>query len=210
VQDIQDRKGHIWTGILGMEAIGDALCDYGQAEVAFSAHLKDDYPSLGNMIREGATTLWEAYSLNTARSLNHKMFATPLGWMARYVAGLHVDGILGEGPGFRNVVISPHPVPSLLRFAELDYDSPVGRYHSGWQAGADCVDYTIIIPPNATAIVQLPISGKGPVVASESGKVFWENGKPQGKIDGAGIPRIERQHLVLQLGSGSYNLSVKN
>ena len=70
--------------------------------------------------------MWEAYSLNTARSLNHKMFATPLGWMARYVAGLHVDGILGESPGFRKVIISPHPVPSLLRFAELDYDSPAG------------------------------------------------------------------------------------
>lgn len=210
VRDIQDRRGHIWTGILGMEAIGDALCDYGQAEVAFSAHFKDDYPSLGNMIREGATTLWEACSLNTARSLNHKMFATPLGWMARYVAGLHVDGILGEGPGFRNVVISPHPVPSLLRFAELEYDSPVGRYHSGWKAEADGVDYTIIIPPNASAIVQLPISGKGAVVASESGKVFWENGKLQGKIDGAGIPRIERQHLILPLGSGSYSLCVKN
>ena len=210
VRDIQDRKGHIWTGILGMEAIGDALCDNGQAEVAFSSHLKDDYPSLGNMVREGATTLWEAYSVNTARSLNHKMFATPLGWMARYVAGLHVDGILGEGPGFRKVIISPHPVPSLLRFAELDYDSPVGRYHSGWKARADCIDYAIIIPPNASAIVQLPISGKGPVVASESGKVFWENGKPQGKIDGAGVPRIERQHLVLPLGSGSYSLSVTN
>ena len=25
VQDIQDRKGHIWTGILGMESVGDAL-----------------------------------------------------------------------------------------------------------------------------------------------------------------------------------------
>ena len=80
VEDIKTRNGHIWTGILGMEFIADALCENGRSDVAYSAHLKDDYPSLGNMIREGATTLWEDLTIKKARSLNHKMFATPLAW----------------------------------------------------------------------------------------------------------------------------------
>jgi alpha-L-rhamnosidase len=211
VEDIQQRrKGHFWVGILGMEAIADALCENGRADVAYAAHLRDVGPSLGNMIREGATTIWEDYSITKARSLNHKMFATPLGWMARYVAGLHVGGVLGEGPGFRKVVISPHPAPALLQFAELDYDSPVGRYHSGWKAGADGIHYDIKIPPNASAIVRFPIFGKKAVMAGESGRIFWKNGKSTGAIDGAGIAHLEQQQLVIPLGSGSYSFTVKN
>lgn len=210
LQDLQKRDGHIWTGILGMEAIADALCENGRADVAYSAHLKDDYPSLGNMIREGATTLWEDLTIKKARSLNHKMFATPLGWMARYVAGLQGDGILGEGPGFRHAVISPHPAPSLLQFAELDYDSPLGRYHSGWKAEAGGISYNITIPPNASATVRLPVPANKTFMASESGKIFWENGKSTGLIQGAGPAHLEQQHLIIPLGAGSYSLTVKN
>ena len=87
-----------------MEAIADALCENGEADLAYRAHLQDTGPTLGNMIREGATTIWESFSLKESRSRNHKMFATPLGWMARYVSGLRVEGIMGNGPGFRSAI----------------------------------------------------------------------------------------------------------
>jgi hypothetical protein len=37
-------------------------------------------------------TLWEDMTIKKARSLNHKMFATPLGWMTRYHSNWHVNG----------------------------------------------------------------------------------------------------------------------
>ncbi|MEI6647361.1 MAG: family 78 glycoside hydrolase catalytic domain [bacterium] len=209
VQDIRVRKDHFWTGILGLEFIADALCENNRADVAYTIHLKDDYPSLGNMIRDGATTLWEAYSEKTTRSMNHKMFATPLGWMARYVAGLHVEGVLGEGPGFRKAVIAPYPVPEQIKFAQLDYDSPMGRYCSGWRMTDNGMKYDIVVPPNATALFRLPLLGKMNAIVSESGKVLWENGKPAEKVDGIAPPIQENDRLVFTVGSGSYSFQVK-
>ena len=192
-----------------MEAIADALCDNGQTNVAYSAHLKDDGPSLGNMIREGATSLWESYSDKNARSLNHKMFATPLGWMARYVAGLHADGVLGEGVGFRKVVISPHPAPALLQFAELDYDSPVGRYHSGWKVVPEGLQFSLEIPPNATAEFKVPIDGvKNPAIL-ESGRPVWKDGRFHQGVNGVNAGSGKASDISLELASGKYEFLLK-
>lgn len=211
VQDIEKkRNGHFWGGILGMEAIADALSENGRSDVAYSVHLKDDGPSLGNMIREGATTLWEAYSEKTARSLNHKMFATPLGWMARYVAGLHVDGVLGEGPGFRKAIIAPYPVPEQIMFAKLDYDSPVGRYYSGWRVTEGGMTYDIVVPPNAHADFRLPLLGAKNATVSESGRTLWQNAKPNGKADGIVSSALEKDRLVFNLAAGTYSFQVKD
>jgi alpha-L-rhamnosidase len=208
VEDIQQkRKSHFWVGILGMEAIADALSENGRDDVAYTAHLKDQFPSLGNMIREGATTIWEDYAFNRVRSLNHKMFATPLGWMARYVAGLRVEGVLGEGPGFRKVVIEPYPCPEQVSFAQLKHDSPLGRYESGWRKTDRGMEYEIVVPPNATATVRLPIDGQAEAVVAESGKIIWKAGK--GSLsDGYGTPRIENGRWVCEIGSGRYRFTI--
>lgn len=209
VQDIRARKDHFWTGILGLEFIADALCENNRADVAYTIHLKDDYPSLGNMIRDGATTLWEAYSEKTTRSMNHKMFATPLGWMGRYVAGLRVEGVLGEGPGFRKPVIAPYPVPEQIQFAQLDYNSVMGAYHSGWRVTAEGMAYDIVVPPNASALFRLPLLGQKAATVSESGKILWQNGKLAGSVAGVSSPAAEKDRLVFTLGSGSYSFQVK-
>jgi len=209
VRDIHDRKDHFWVGILGMEAIADALCDNDQAAVAFSAHLKDDGPSLGNMIREGATSLWESYSDKNARSLNHKMFATPLGWMARYVAGMRLEGIMGNGPGFRSVVMAPNVSPAQLKSAQMNFDSPMGRYESHWRVQDNQIVYDLVIPPNATATARLPLFGKTEVTLTESGNCLWENGQPKQRVDGCGAVKIETGRIVIPLGSGAYSFAVK-
>jgi hypothetical protein len=156
------------------------------------------------MIREGATTIWEDYSITKARSLNHKMFATPLGWMARYVAGLHVDGIAGEGPGFRNVVISPCPVPAQLQFAELDYDSPVGRYHSGWKAVPEGLQFALEIPPNATAEFHVPTAGMKNPELLESGTPAWKDEAFRHGVKGVRAGSSTASGISLQLVSGKY------
>jgi len=210
VQDIRERNGHSWAGILGTEAMADALCDHGQTDVAYEIHLKDDFPSLGYMIRKGATTLWENLDVENERSLNHKMFATPLGWMARYVSGLQVEGIMGEGPGFRNTIIKPHVSPAQLQFVKYAYDSPMGRYTSNWHVQPDGIVYDIVIPANASANVRLPFFGKNLVSVSESGKEIWKEGKQIAKVAGGKDARIGQQEFVVSLGSGTYSFYVKS
>jgi len=141
--------------------------------------------------------------------MNHKMFATPLGWMARYVAGLHVEGIMGEGPGFKNATIQPHVSPTQMQFVEFAYDSPVGRYNSNWHVQPDGVVYDIVIPANASATVRLPLLGKNLVSVSESGKEVWKEGKQIAKVTGAKDARIDQQEFVVSLGSGTYSFYVK-
>ena len=163
------------------------------------------------MIREGATTLWEAYSFNTTRSKNHKMFATPLGWMARYVAGLRIDGILDDGPGFRKALIEPYPCPERVSFARLDFTSPVGKYHSGWKLTSEGMTYNISIPPNATGHFRLPLLGHKEATVTESGKVLWKNGKVLGSSDGIPTPTLgEDGRIEMTLAAGSYSFLVNS
>lgn len=208
VEDIKTRNGHFWTGILGMEFIADALCENGRSDVAYSAHLKDVYPSLGNMIREGATTLWEDLALKKARSLNHKMFATPLGWMARYVTGLHLEGVPADGVGFRKAVIAPYPVPDQVNFARLNFQSPMGRYSSGWKVTAKGMAYEIVVPPNASAKFRLPLLGAKNATVSELGRTLWQNGKPLVSVPGISSLSQQNDRLVMTLSSGSYSFEV--
>jgi hypothetical protein len=153
--------------------------------------------------------LWEDYTITKARSLNHKMFATPLGWMARYVAGLHVDGVLGEGPGFRHAVIAPCVVPSLLQFAELDYDSPVGRYHSGWKVVPEGIQFSLEIPPNASAEFKVPTDGLKHPVLLESGVSAWKDGRFQQGVNGVSAGSNKTSDISLELASGKYEFLLK-
>ena len=132
------------------------------------------------------------------------MFATPLGWMARYVAGLHVDGVLGEGPGFRHAVISPRPVPAQIQFAELDYDAPVGRYHSGWKVVPEGIRFSLEVPPNATAEFQVPASGVKNPLLLESGVPVWKDGRFQPGVNGVRAGSREATGITLELASGNY------
>jgi len=129
--------------------------------------------------------------------------------MARYVAGLHVDGVSADGSGFRKVVIAPYPVPAQIGFAQLDYDSPMGRYHSGWRMIGNGMTYDIVIPPNATAIFHLPLLGEKDATVSESGKILWQSGKPTGKVDCIAAPTHENDRIVFSLGAGTYSFLVQ-
>jgi alpha-L-rhamnosidase len=206
VKDIERRKGHLWTGILGTEFIADALCEAGHADTAYQIHLKDTFPSIGNIIREGGTTISEFLSIGSSRALNIRIFTTPLAWMARYVAGLRVDGVLGSVPGFREALIAPYPCPEQVTFARMEYDSPMGRYHSGWRVIPEGLVYDIIIPPNASAQVQLPLLGGATL--SESGAVIYRNGKAVEAVSGVLSNGIEKDRFTLTVGSGTYHFMV--
>jgi alpha-L-rhamnosidase len=154
-------------------------------------------------------TLWEDMIIKKARSLNQKMFATPLGWMARYAAGLKVDGIMGNGLGFRNVIIQPHVSPSQMQFVSFAYDSPVDKYKSHWQVNGEGVVYDLTIPPNGSATLRQPLLGKSLVSVSELGKEIWKDGKTIGTMAGGKDGHIEQEEFVISLGSGTYSFQVK-
>ena len=202
--DVRDRGNHFWVGILGFEFIADVLTKFGYGDLAYEANLKTDFPSIGNMITEGATTLWESYSLATTRSMNHKMYSTISEWLFRSVAGLGVDD---SAPGFTRAIIAPVPDPENLSYAKADYDSCMGKYQSGWQVSDGKYSYTAQVPPNARAKVVIPASAPATAVIKEGEAIVWKGGRFVGGTKGVYSAQLQGNNISFEIGSGDYRFS---
>ncbi len=99
-------------------------------------------------------------------SFNHYAYGAVAEWMYRGVCGLEPDE---AAPGFRHVFLRPSPCAELGR-AKAVYDSPCGRWESGWEVvratgGASSPSeprfrYRFRVPFGCTATLELP--GRAP------------------------------------------------
>jgi len=184
------------------------------------------HPDGGNIPPEGALIYHNLYFFKYARQMaelakvigraeDEKFYATLAADLKKRFNEHHFDEKDGfyystnREPGFRKAVIASYPAPEQIKFAQLDYDSSMGRYRSGWRMTDNGMAYDIVIPPNATALFRLPLLGKKDAIVSEAGKILWQNGKPVGSIDGVSTPAQETDRLVFTLGSGIYSFLVK-
>lgn len=202
--DIRKRDGHFWVGILGFEYVADVLMDQGHSKVALDGHLKTDFPGLGNMINEGATTLWESYSLASTRSLNHKMFSTISEWMFRNVAGLGNDP---SAPGFTRALIAPRPCGQVLNHAKATYQSKSGLYESCWKLENERWVLDVAVPPNAGATVILPVKLTPTLVVNEGSTPVWKNQQAADRTPGIQSAQAAARGLEISLTSGHYQFS---
>ncbi len=125
---------------------------------------------------------------------NHVMLVGDLViWFYEYLAGIAADP---EQPGFKHIVMKPHPVGDL-KFAQASHRSPYGLIVSDWRKAGGKFDWRIEIPANTTATVYVP---------KMSQRNVTEGGKPLGQARGVKLLRGEGDRFVLELGSGSYHL----
>lgn len=204
--DVRERSNHFWVGILGFEFIADVLTRYGYADLAYEGNLKTDFPSIGNMITEGATTLWESYSLATTRSLNHKMYSTISEWLFRSVAGLGVDENV---PGFKRAIFAPQPCPDKISFAGASYASGYGLYTCRWQLKDRGFEYAVTVPPNACGLIRLPIPKRDTLVIREGSSVIWKDGRSVASVKGVVSVEKTPTTINIQIGSGNYMFQVE-
>jgi hypothetical protein len=202
--DVRERGNHFWVGILGFEFIADVLTRYGYGDLAYEANLKTDFPSIGNMITEGATTLWESYSLATTRSLNHKMYSTISEWLFRSVAGLGVDE---SAPGFTRAIMTPVPYTEKMTFATASYDTHVGKYQCGWKISNGRFSYEAQVPPNARARVLIPVATPATAVIKEGDTIVWKDGRFASGTKGIYAATPQGGKVVFEIGSGDYQFS---
>jgi alpha-L-rhamnosidase len=175
---------HLDVGLLGQKAILNALSENGYADVAFRIASQTTYPSWGWWIAHGATTLYENWKIDAASdvSLDHIMFGEIGAWLYKGIGGIRPDA---SQPGFKNVILAPHFVAGLDRF-EATHRGPYGMISSSWKRVGASIEYTVIVPPNSTATVQLPLS---------SGATVTVNGK---RLSG----------MSTQLRSGTYRFVI--
>ncbi|HTI15977.1 MAG TPA: alpha-L-rhamnosidase C-terminal domain-containing protein [Dictyobacter sp.] len=167
---------HINTGFVGTPLICDALCSLGRNDIAYRLLLQHECPSWLYPVTMGATTIWERWdslrpdgSINPGQmtSFNHYALGTVADWLHRFVAGLSP-----VAPGYRHMVIQPHPGGSLTH-AHARHQTPYGSAESGWNIEQGHITIEVRIPPNTTAQVIFPGNDNQPPVDIRSGTHRW-------------------------------------
>ncbi len=202
-RDVVKHGKHHTSGIFGSRWLFDALAAGGHADLAFDVLQQTDYPSIGYLFRLGATTFWECWGEPEldkkwgARSLNHPMQAGYDAWFFQGPGGIACDP---DGPGFHKILLRPTLIPGL-KFVRTYHDSPNGRIRSEWTRNGDTVQFHIVLPPNTTAQLFLPLPPRG------SGKIS-ESARPVEQAPGIHrLPNTGGQ-AVLLVGSGDYVFAV--
>ena len=150
-------------GIFGTTFFFDALVAHGQEALGIDVLTNTGYPSLGYMIANDATTLWEAWEGDAhhigggGSSRNHIMFG---GGVARFiaaaVAGLGTDD---KVHGWKKLLV--HPSPHAFRkvgASSLSRSTPLGLASVDWSASAEGqVSMAVTVPVGATASLRLPL-----------------------------------------------------
>lgn len=151
-------KDHLDFGIMGCKTVMNALTDAGHVEQAYRIITQQDYPSWGNWLRQGATTLYENWDYNglaAGYSQNHIMYGEIGAWLYKALAGINVDP---NHPGFSNVILKPHFVRDL-DYVKASYGSPHGIIRSCWERKDGKVIYRVTVPANSTATLYLETEG---------------------------------------------------
>jgi alpha-L-rhamnosidase len=137
------------VGLLGTKAILNALSENGYAEAAYKLAARDTFPSWGWWIRNGATTLYENWPIDSKRDIsqNHIMFGEIGAWMYKALGGIFPDE---EYPGFKNIILKPCFVSGLDHF-EAKHTGPHGTIVSSWKRNGDEIIYRVVVPANSRA-----------------------------------------------------------
>jgi len=189
-----DFKGHVSTGLVGMQQLMRGLSDYGRTDIAYQIATNKTYPSWGYMAENGATTIWELWNGNTAdpamNSGNHVMLLGDLiTWFYGYLAGIqNAPGSVG----YKQIAFKPY-LPQGLDYVNASFQSVRGTIGSAWQIEAGAFVWIIKVPANCSAIVYVPASGKEAVKAPAGAKYI----------------EMKNGYAVFKVESGTYNFNSK-
>jgi alpha-L-rhamnosidase len=155
------REGgyRIGTGFVGTPLVTDALTSGGHLDAAERLLFQTECPSWLYPVTMGATTVWERWdsllpdgSVNPGEmtSFNHYALGAVADWLHRTVAGLAPDA-----PGYARLRIAPRPLAGLDH-ASVRLITPYGEASVAWRREGFDVVVRAVVPPNTTAVVDLP------------------------------------------------------
>ena len=206
VHDITVRHdGHLSTGMVGTNALVNALPRHGAAEVMYGIATRTTFPSWGYMLERDATTLWETWSddRDEQLSLNMKLLGSVDKFLYRDVAGIRP-----LAPGFRRIAMAPKVV-GPIRHASAWIETVRGPAAVSWRVDGDgALRLAAEIPANATAEVRLPTGGRTAVQVTEGTRPVWRDGAFAPGAQGVTEARADGDCVVVEVGSGSYDLEL--
>ena len=191
VDDIRKNGNATTAGDIGYRFVLQALADGGQSQLIYEMINQDERPGYGYQLKQGATSLAEAWDANHMASHNHFMLGQITEWFYRHLVGIQPDPL---APGFQNVIIAPEPVGDL-EWAAATYESVRGTIAVRWEQSDGRFKLNVSIPANTTATVYLP---------SAPGAEITEGGQPIEGNQWVQLVGREKGRAKLEIASGSY------
>ena len=151
VEMVHDADDHLDVGVLGGRVLFHVLAQYGHSDLAYKMITRPDYPSYGNWIARGATTLWENFLPDSVSSANHHFWGDISAWFIKHLAGIQFNP---HGDDLLKVDLKPKFV-SALDHAEGYYEAPAGKIFSRWERKGEEIVLTVEIPESVRAALYL-------------------------------------------------------
>jgi alpha-L-rhamnosidase len=203
IDDIRSRKNHLSTGFLGTPYLCHVLTQHGATDLAYQLLLQQTYPSWLYPVKMGATTIWErwdgqktdgTYQDPGMNSFNHYAYGAIGDWMYQVSAGIQAGK-----PGYKEIVIVPHPTDSL-QYVRATYESNYGKIGASWERVGEKIVLKVTIPANTTATIRF--LGAEP-------ESIRENGKSLTEADGLKKLPLKGDDVEVKSGSGFYLFEYK-
>jgi len=206
VRDIMEKRGgHLHTGNTGTNCLVRVLADHGRGDVMYRVATRPTYPGWGYMVKEGATTIWEAWGLG-AGAESMIMWGTIDEFFYGDLAGIRGPDYYGPRymtPGFRRIHIRPRLLGDL-KHAEASIRTVRGTVSSSWKRTDNSVSLEVRIPVNSEATVNVPKAGLGNVTVEEGRTTIWRNRSYVGGAAGITAGSETADYVAFDVGSGSY------
>ncbi len=151
---IEEKDGHFDVGVLGGRVLFHVLSAFGRSDLAFDMIVRPDFPSYGNWVARGATTLWEDFQPEggPVSSLNHHFWGDISSWFIQTLAGIRFNP---HRENHGEVDFRPAFIPQL-EHAEGFHLAPAGRISSRWQReGEGDICLTVELPADMTGHIWL-------------------------------------------------------
>ncbi|MDR0286641.1 MAG: glycoside hydrolase family 78 protein, partial [Clostridiales bacterium] len=184
---------HVMVGHLGIKYIFFILNRFGYKDLIKQVLDCDTYPGLTNLLKKGATTIFESWeSDGREASLSHPFKGGYDLWFIKDILGFRMDK---TAPGFKHFIIK-QDAPEFITSAKGHFDSPMGRVEISWERAKEEYLLAVTVPPNCVASIYLP--------AKKESKV-----NEASDMEGVGTIVREGSHFYLKATSGSYRFTVK-
>ena len=160
---IREADDHLDVGVLGGRVLFHVLTAYGESDLAYKMIVRPDFPSYGNWIELGATTLWEGFwpqrtdengkqFIEGLSSMNHHFWGDISAWFIMRIAGICVNPQVSDAS---ELTIAPSFI-AALDWAEGWHMAPTGKITSAWKRENGVITLKIGIPAAMRATAKLP------------------------------------------------------
>lgn len=147
LQMIHAADDHIDVGVLGGKVLFHVLSKFGYSELAYKMIVREDFPSFGNWLKRGATTLWEVFLPTGVSSMNHHFWGDISAWFIKCIAGIEINP---EKHDVNTVMICPKFIKQLDNVVAY-HIAPAGKISVSWKREKEKILLDVQIPNEITA-----------------------------------------------------------